>query len=185
VKILCNLGYLTGRRGLIAESMGYFRKALELYPDYDEALRGYGKRLYDLKRYEESAQYYSRAVSVSPKNADCRNDYGIVLEKIGRYDEAEAHFTVSIRLNPSNPVPYQEMSNIMIAKEEFRKALDFLHQAAALGGDPRIILNNSAVAEFLSGNLSGAYELLLRAESQDIVINEDLARTIRASLHQR
>ena len=185
VKVLCNMGYLTGKRGLIEESMGYFHRALELYPEYGEALKGYGKRLYDLKRYEESAQYYARAVSVSPKNAEFRNDYGIVLEKIGRFDEAEAQFTASMRLNPSNPVPYQEMSSIMIGKGEFQKALDFLRHAAELGGDPRIILNNSAVAEYLSGNLSGAYELLLRAESQGIAINEDLSRTIRASMHQR
>jgi protein O-mannosyl-transferase len=185
VKVLCNLGYLAGARGSFDESLVYYRRALEIFPDFDEALRGYGKKLYDLKRYDESVQYYARAVSVSPDNTEIRNDYGIVLEKIQRYGEAEEQFAASIRMNPSNPIPYQEMGGIMLIKGEYGHALEYLRRAETLGGDSRLIMNNSAAAEFLSGNISGAYILLQKAESMGIPINDDLAANIRARAVQR
>ncbi len=185
VKILCNLGFLTGKSGRIEESMDYFRRALIIRPDYPDALRGYGKRLYDLKRYEESLKYYARAVEADPGDVNGRNDYGIVLGKVGRYDEAEVQYNASIRLNPNNPLPYQEMSGIFIERSQFDKALVNLRKAAELGGDRRIILNNSAVAFFFSGDISSALNTLKEAESAGISLNGELAAAIRAAAYRR
>ncbi len=183
VKILTNLGFLTGKKGRIEESMEYFRKALEIYPNYDDALKGYGRRLYDLKRYEESANYYAKAVGIAPQNPESRTDYAIVLQKLDRYDDAERELAIAIQLNPHNPLPFQEMSNVKIAKEDYQSALAALKQAESLGGDQRIILNNSAVAFFLSGNVTEAYRALMHARSKGIQINEELAEAIISNMH--
>ncbi|MDP2984396.1 MAG: tetratricopeptide repeat protein [Candidatus Latescibacter sp.] len=185
VKILCNLGYLTGKKETAQESMGYFRRALEILPDYEPALRGYGKRLYDQGKYEESAQYYARAVATSPQVADAHTDFGIVLEKLNRMDEAERELSLSVRINPMNPLPYEELSNVMIAKEEYGKAIECLNRASERGGNERIILNNMAIAQFLLGNITLAYQILLQAESRGISINQDLAQTIRAAVSRQ
>ncbi len=185
VKVLCNLGYLTGKDGRTEESMGYFRQALDIHPDYDEALRGYGKRLYDLKRFPESVEYYARAVQISPERPDFRTDYAIVLEKLNRMDEAERELMTVIRLSPNSPLPYQEMSAIKIARGEYGEALRYLERAAALGGDKRLILNNTAAAQFMSGDASTAWATVQRAESMGIRVNQEMAQTIRAALGQR
>lgn len=185
VKILCNLGYLTGKAGNIEESKEYFRKAIDIYPEYTEALRGYGKRLYDQKRYEESLQYYARAVHSAPDDVNARNDYGIVLGKTGRLDEAEEQFAASIKLNPNSPLPYQEMSGICIDRGWYEKALDYLRTAERLGGDRRIILNNSAVAFYLLKDYSSAFQALKEAEAAGVSINEELAGAIRAAVQKR
>jgi protein O-mannosyl-transferase len=185
VKLLCNIGYLTGKNETAQESIGYFQRALEIFPDYEPALRGYGKRLYDQGKYEESVKYYSRAVETSPQVTDAHIDYGIVLEKLNRVDEAEREFTLASRMVPANPLPYEELSNVMIAKGEYGKAIDCLNRAKDRGGNERIILNNMAIAQFLAGNITEAYQILMEAESRGISINQDLAQTIRAAVsHQ-
>ncbi len=179
VKVLCNMGFLVGKTGRLEESMSYFRRALEILPDYEEALRGYGRRLYDLKRYRESAEYYAKAIHSSPNNPETHIDYGIVLQRMGEYTAAERELREAARLDPSNPLPYQELSSVLIARENYAGALDCLKRAAMLGGDERVILNNSAAAQFLSGNVNAAYELVNRAESRGIKVNENMAMTIR------
>lgn len=183
VKVLCNLGYLTGKNA--NESMEYFRRAIEILPEYSDALKGYGKRLYDQKRFEESSEYYARAVNVSPGDPDSHIDYAIVLEKTGRLEEAEKELLISINLMPDNPTPYLEMSTIMIARENYTASLEYLKRASSLGGNKRIILNNTAVAQFLSGDVSAAHKTLSLAESLGISIHEDLARAIRTGAGPR
>jgi Flp pilus assembly protein TadD len=84
-----------------------------------------------------------------------------------------------------NPLPYEELSNVMIAKEEYGKAIECLNSASARGGNERIILNNMAIAQFLLGNITLAYQILLQAESRGISINQDLAQTIRAAISRQ
>jgi tetratricopeptide (TPR) repeat protein len=184
IKVLTNLGYLSGKKGQLDESMEYFRKALEIDPDYDDALKGYGRRLYDRRQYEESANYYAKAVRIAPENPDSHTDFAIVLQKLDQYDAAESELRIAIKLNPSKPLPYQEMSSVLIAKQDYRAALEYLRQAESLGGDQRVILNNSAVAQFLSGNRDEAYRLVLRARSRGIQINEELAAAILSPVNQ-
>ena len=184
VKVLCNLGYLTGKDGRIEESMGYFRQAIEIYPEYDDALKGYGKRLYDLKRYPESSEYYARAVRITPDNPESRTDYAIVLQKLNRFEEAEKELLTAIRLRPTNSLPYQEMSGILIERQDYQGALQNLERAAAFGGDTRIILNNTAVAQFLSGNAGAAWATVQKAESMGIHLNGEMVRAIRAAVQR-
>lgn len=185
VKVLCNLGYLTGTEGRIEESMEYFRKAMDICPEYDEAVKGYGKRLYDLKRYDESAEYYSRAVRIDPKKPDSRTDYAIVLKKLGRFDEAERELLAAIQLRPNHPLPYQELSSILIERQDFQGALRNLERAAELGGDKRVILNNTAAAQFFSGNIESAWATVRQAESLGIILNSEMVQSIQAAVSQR
>ncbi|MHB9027910.1 MAG: tetratricopeptide repeat protein, partial [Candidatus Latescibacterota bacterium] len=184
IKVLTNLGYLTGKKGHIEESMEYFRKALEIDPEYDDALKGYGRRLYDRKQYEESANYYAKAVRIAPENPDSHTDYAIVLQKLEQNDAAERELQIAIQLNPSKPLPYQEMSSVLIAKQDYQTALMYLRRAESLGGDARVILNNSAVAQYLSGNVQEAYQLVVQAQSRGIQINKELAVTILSRMKQ-
>ena len=85
VKVLSNLAFLIGNKGDFETSMSLYREALNIFPKYDAALRGLGKKYYDLRRYDESVQYYAKAASLYPKRADLKYDYATVLEKLGRF----------------------------------------------------------------------------------------------------
>ncbi len=181
VKILSSLGNITGKMETIQESMDYFRRALDILPYYVPALRGYGKRLYDLGKYEESSRYYQRAAATDPNDAEAHTDYGIVLDKLNRLDESEKELRLSIKIDPTNPLPYEALSLVMLEKEEFGKAIECLNRASERGGNEKVILNNMAMAQFLSGNVTTAYQIVQRAESRGIPINQDMAQTIRAA----
>ena len=182
VKVLCNMGYLSGTKGMLNMSESYYRKALEIYPEYDVALRGLGKNLYDRGRYKESAIYYAKAVDISPQDPLFHYDYGLVLEKIQRFDEAEKAFKESIKLAPANPLPYQGLGNIMLNKGNYRMALEYYDKAEKLGGDRQIILNNMAVASYFLEEYRNAFRYVQEAESLGFHINPDLVRSIKEKL---
>jgi tetratricopeptide (TPR) repeat protein len=74
-------------QGKTEDALHCFRQAIEIAPDYTEALHETGNCLQDLGRHEEASEYYSRAL----------REIGDRLCEIGRYEESAGHYWVAIR----------------------------------------------------------------------------------------
>ena len=108
-----------------------------------------------------------------------------MLEKLGRYDAAERELLLAIKLNPDNPLPYQELGTVKIAKEEYKEAIKYLLKAMERKGNNFIILNNLAVASLMDGDYSAALVYVKKAESLGLQLNPDLVHTIISTVRNR
>ncbi|OPY32765.1 MAG: Tetratricopeptide repeat protein [Methanoregula sp. PtaU1.Bin006] len=74
-------------QGKTEDALDCLRHAVEIAPDYTEALHETGNCLQDLGRREEASRYYARALQ----------KIGDRLCEIGRYEEAMGRYWVAIR----------------------------------------------------------------------------------------
>ncbi|OGG08925.1 hypothetical protein A2154_03000 [Candidatus Gottesmanbacteria bacterium RBG_16_43_7] len=61
-----NLGDYYGRHGDLERAETEFRRAIELQPNYADALHNLGNVLYQEHRFDEAERYYHRALSINP-----------------------------------------------------------------------------------------------------------------------
>jgi len=179
VKVLCNMAFLMDKRGDRLTGETFYRRALEIYPDYDAALSGLGKNLYDQGRLDESAAYYRRAVEVSPEKASAHYDYGMVLVKLGKFREAESELTRAIELSSRNPKFYQGFGNLKLSQEKYEEAIEYYEEAMRLGGSKLVSLNNMALSSYQLGDYSRALEYVRLAESLGIRLHPEMVQSIR------
>ena len=180
VKVLCNMGFLAGN-----DKGSYYLKALEIYPECDDALRGFGKTLYVQKKYDEASFYYAKAAELYPGKSVVRYDYGTVLDKLNRFKEAENELLSAINLNPSYPMPYVALGGLNIKSGDNDNAIAALNKGLELNGNKRNIFSNLALAYYLKGNPEKAYEYVTYAERSGIRLNPEMVQAIRSSLAGR
>jgi tetratricopeptide (TPR) repeat protein len=75
-------------------------KALELYPDYGDALSKLGKIYMDKKDYAKSEPYYVKALELNPTNSTYLNNYGNLLFNSNRFAEAKEKLELAVKYNP-------------------------------------------------------------------------------------
>ena len=79
-------------------------KALEVKPDYAEALNGLATLYNNQKRFEEATAMSTKAASAggSGGSADAVYNQGIILWNQGKIPEAKAKFEEAIKANPNH-----------------------------------------------------------------------------------
>jgi len=95
-------GHALGCLGRGGEALQAYQEALRLKPDYDEALAGLGKLLFNNKQIEAAELYMQKAVTLAPEKSAYHNDLGRVYRQQGRMDEAVACYRKALELEPDN-----------------------------------------------------------------------------------
>src|SRR5829696_3971712 len=70
------------------EAIPYFDKALQVEPNYTDALVNKGGALNNLGKYDEAIQSYDKALQIDPNFTRALINKGNALSDLGRYDEA-------------------------------------------------------------------------------------------------
>jgi tetratricopeptide (TPR) repeat protein len=120
-----NLGkiYLADKARL-DEATGYFQRAIDLHPEYPEALNNLGLALTQKRRPAEAIPYLEAAIRLKPKVYQAHNNLGIALASSGRAEESLAAFQHAAELNP-------QLANI---QENWGKALQLLGRTDEANG---------------------------------------------------
>ena len=87
-------------QGKTEDALSFFRHALDIAPDYTEALHETANCLQDLGRHEEASRYYSRALRM----------IGDRLYEIGRYEESKGRYWNAIRRYEEAGAFYEDQS---------------------------------------------------------------------------
>jgi tetratricopeptide (TPR) repeat protein len=72
-----------------AQATAEFERALQLEPDFPEALIAVGKARADAKKYEEAAKLFSRAAELQPRSETARYNLMLAYRNAGRTADAE------------------------------------------------------------------------------------------------
>lgn len=125
-----NLGNVLYRRGLKAEAIAEFSRAVELDPWKSVYHYNLGNAYKDLWRMEEAIKAFEAAVRQDPGNTKARNNLGLSYLAVGRYAEAVAQFEKILDTDPREfkarnnlGLAYLALGRDDIAEEEFRAAL--------------------------------------------------------------
>jgi len=75
-------------------------KALQIYPEYGDALSKLGKIYMDKKDFAKSEPFYVKALELNPTNSTYLNNYGNLLFNTGRFAEAKDKLELAVKYNP-------------------------------------------------------------------------------------
>ena len=128
------LGYmLTQRPETWQEGIEHFREALQLRPDYPEALNSFGVAVENVPgRLEEAIGYFRRAVELRPDFAYAHCNLAEALSRVpGKQEEAVAHFETALSILPDYAAAHYLLANVL-ASMPGRQSEAVPHYEAAL-----------------------------------------------------
>jgi len=114
------------------EALATYEKAIDIKPDYPQALYGQGKALFQLKKYQESLIAYDQAIQIQPNYLEAWTNRGFVLVRLKRYSEAIATVDKALQLKNDEPQVWQLKGDIFIKISQYNDAIKAYEQAINL-----------------------------------------------------
>jgi protein O-mannosyl-transferase len=111
-----NLGGYLYNEGRIKEAIEQYQKAIQIYPDYTDALDSLGVAFAAERRFDEAIECYRMSLRISTNDADVLDNLGVVLADRGRSDEALGYYQRAIAIAP-NFAEAQNNLGILLAKQ--------------------------------------------------------------------
>jgi tetratricopeptide (TPR) repeat protein len=93
-------------------AMEDYNRALQLNPDYAEALNGRGEIYLNVSDYTDAEKEFSKAIWVNPKYEKAYINRGRLYKTMGYYDRAIPDWTRAMELNPSLVELKEELANL-------------------------------------------------------------------------
>ena len=118
-----------------------YKQALELNPDYVDAMTNLGVVYYQKGRLDEAVAWYEKALKVNPDDPVAHYLLGAAYLQEGALDQAEQHFVRANELDPEMPEPYFGLGmvhKLRGEKEEAIQAFEMFLQKGP-GQDPRAV----------------------------------------------
>jgi serine/threonine-protein kinase len=101
-----------------------FKRALELKPNYPEALVYYSNLLCYLGRLDEALAKAERAVQLDPLNSVILTISGGTLSYLGRYDDAIERYQNALQTSPNDPVGHNGLWECYYMKGMYEESLE-------------------------------------------------------------
>ena len=119
----------------------HLTRALEINPNYPEALNDLGMILSDKGMYQEAVTRFSQALSLNPKYAEAHNNLALTLTRMNRFPEAIEHYQVAISLDPLSPKALNNLGAALAQQGRLEEAKPYFLQgprdSAGLRRSPR------------------------------------------------
>ena len=137
------------REGQAETGMAALKQALELFPDYFQALELLGKEQVKAGLYQEGLSTLSHAVKVNPRAAASHYAMGVAYLKLGQLETAIESLKKSASFNQTNANAQMMLGIAYRQRKQFAEAETAFKKALQLGGP------SAAEAHFY---LAGIYE---------------------------
>ncbi len=110
------------------EAVTAYEKALELNPQFPEALRNMGVALIQSARYDEAAKALLKASDMLPDDVQLLNNLGVALAATGRLDEAAIAYERAVKMAPEQPLLLNNLADIYVRLGRVDEALAAVEQ---------------------------------------------------------
>ncbi len=104
------LGQELYRQAKFAPAIEHFNKALQIKPNYTNAIISLGCVSTDRGDLKQAIDYFQKALNLKPDSADAHTNLGIALQKYGRFNDAIIHIRRSLQIEPDNPVTMNNLA---------------------------------------------------------------------------
>lgn len=106
-----------------AGSENYFKRAIDLNPNFASAHQWYSEMLARLGRHDEALAEVRKAYELDPLSPAVRMNIGLRLMDAGRADEAAEQFRKLIDSEPAYPMSYVFLGDLYVEKEMYDEGL--------------------------------------------------------------
>ena len=128
------------------EQCRLYEQALQLNPDYPEALHNWGIALHELSRYEEAIGKYEQVLELKPDFPEALIGWGNTLDELSRYEEAIGKCEQALLLKPNYPEALYNWGNGLYKLTRYEEAIGKYEQALLLKPNYPEALYNWGVA---------------------------------------
>jgi tetratricopeptide (TPR) repeat protein len=144
-----DLGLLLYNQGRMEEAMEHYHKAIQINPNYSDALNNLGNALAAKGRFDEAIENYRKAIQIKPNNSEALDNLGTALAAKGQSDEAIENFCKAIQIDPNNSEALDNLGVALAARGRFDEAIKNYYKAIQI--DP-----NNSEARYNLGNALAA-----------------------------
>jgi len=128
----------------LEEAIENFRKAVQINPNFAEALNNLGHALAAQGRLEEAIENYRKATQINPNFAVAQNNLGAALATEGRLEEAIGNFRKAIQVNPNFVAAQNNLGAALADKGRFEEAIGNFRKAIQISPNYAEAQNNLA-----------------------------------------
>ena len=121
--------------GFFDDAETLYRRILESFPDYPDALHFLGLLCHERGRHSEAVELLERIVAILPENADAHNSLGNALMPLERYAESEACYRKAIALDAGHAQAHNNLGVIFSAQDRHLEAVEAYRTAVNLKPD--------------------------------------------------
>ena len=129
-EVFFNMGIAYKAKGELPKAAAEYERALELTPQYAEALNNLGNIRKDQKMYDEAIAHLESSIKVFPGNPKTHNNLGTVYAMKGDVNKAELYFAKAVHLQPTYfearqnlGIAYMPQGRLDVAEKELSEAV--------------------------------------------------------------
>lgn len=119
----------------LPEAIHSYREALELNPQFPEAMRNLGVTLIQSAQYDEAAKLLVGALKWMSDDVGLMNNLGVALASANRLDEAKAVFEKAIAISAGNPHLLNNLADVYLREGDVAKAMAIVRQLVDSGDE--------------------------------------------------
>lgn len=161
-----NLGKILQMMGRSEHAVAAYRTALQLKPNFAEALNNLGGLLIELGQLEEARHLFETLCESRPDSSHAYNNLGNVLYQLGHLDQAEANYRTAISLNGLYPHAHLNLGVVLQQSARPEEAIAVLQEALRLQPKYPEALINIANTFRDTGHIDKAVACLRQATSE-------------------
>jgi len=124
------LGMYYRSRKLFSEAIEESIKAIELDPNYGEAINMLAYIYTDMGKYDMAIKYFNNYALVSPRDANPYDSMGELYFKMGKLDDAIAKYKAALEVKPDFGSEYR-IAYIYALKKDYLEAMKWINQYIA------------------------------------------------------
>lgn len=165
-----NLGVVYKEMGLKDEAISAAKSAIELDPDYGDAINLLGEmalergRLEEANKYlEEAYQYFTQVLKLEPNHLEAHNNLGVIYFHRSKMEDALREFSQAAAIDPNSAEAHNNLGSLFLAQGSYDKAKDAFQKAMKIKPGYSEALVNLGTAWFKEGNLEKAQDIYLQA----------------------
>ncbi len=135
------------------EAVKWYKKSLEIAPNFITAYDNIGIALARQGKLEEAVGYYKKALEKNPNLPLTHNNLGNVFRRQERFTEAIESYKRALQINPYAPEVYSNLGNVFVRLGKIEQAIEFYREGLTMGFNHPEIYNNLGNAFAFKGNL--------------------------------
>jgi protein O-mannosyl-transferase len=166
----CNLAAMAEEEGRWDQAIDYYRRVLQVRPDFPQALNDLGVALQHQGRLEEAGAQFAAVMALDPRDGAAYANLASLRLKQNRPEEAIAQFRAAHRRTPYNPQVINNLAWLLATQTNAAlrngpEALALAERAATLTGRTNAnVLGTLAAAYAELGQFTNAVAAALQAE---------------------
>lgn len=150
------LGNMAGRRGRQEEAIGYFKRALALKPDDEEAVINMAHAYRKMGRDDDALVGYRRFLELDPKSAQVHYEIAQIMIDRAEYAAAATELQAALDIEPKMAAARNALGVVALNQGDLPSAETQIRQALALKPDVRLAHFNLALLAEKRGDAATA-----------------------------